>query len=108
MLRARLIERLSNIALANEEPAEHEVWDALGQCLGYLLAEELRSQKEIPQDCILVKCTTGKMRDAVKHLEITMIRNALKETDNNRSQTAKLLCISRAGLLTKLKEYGLE
>ena len=46
--------------------------------------------------------------DALKKVETKLIRNALLETKGNKSQAARLLSITRQGLLKKMKRYHLE
>lgn len=48
------------------------------------------------------------LKKKVRELEVKMIKNALKETNGNQLQTAKLLGLSRHGLIKKIKRYGLE
>jgi len=43
-----------------------------------------------------------------KRLEVDLIRKALHRTKGNKSQAAGLLCITRQGLLKKIKRYALE
>ncbi|MGH6644192.1 MAG: helix-turn-helix domain-containing protein, partial [Bradyrhizobium sp.] len=45
--------------------------------------------------------------EAIAALEVQMITAALNETGNNRSETARILGISRVGLLKKLDRLGL-
>ncbi len=45
--------------------------------------------------------------DQVEKLERTLISRALQKSGNNKSQTAKLLHISRQGLLKKMKRFGM-
>ena len=45
--------------------------------------------------------------EAVEHLEKSLIREALKKTDNNITQAAKLLQIKRQTLQYKLKKYNI-
>jgi two-component system response regulator AtoC len=40
-------------------------------------------------------------------LEKTLIEKALKQTNSNRTRTAKLLEISHPTLLSKMKAYGI-
>ncbi len=51
---------------------------------------------------------TGKLKDALEELEITMIREGLRRTGWNKSKLAKELGISRAGLIMKVEKYGLD
>ncbi len=54
------------------------------------------STSEIPQNGL-----------TLKNMEKEAIRTTLKQTEGNKSQTAKLLGIARQTLLNKIKEYGL-
>jgi transcriptional regulator with GAF, ATPase, and Fis domain len=47
------------------------------------------------------------LRNRVGHLEQELINRALKETGGNHTQAARLLGLSRYGLLKKLQRYGL-
>lgn len=51
---------------------------------------------------------SGKLKDAIEELERGMIREGLRRTGWNKSQLAKQLGISRAGLLMKIEKYGLD
>jgi transcriptional regulator with PAS, ATPase and Fis domain len=51
---------------------------------------------------------SGKLKDALEHLEKEMILTGLKRTKWNKSRLAKELGISRAGLIMKVEKYGLE
>jgi len=44
----------------------------------------------------------------VRALEIRLIRQALQQANGNRSQAARVLGLSRQGLLKKIERYGLE
>ena len=46
-----------------------------------------------------------RLKPRVEHLERELIRRALDQTEGNQSQAAKLLGLSRFGLLKKLKRY---
>jgi transcriptional regulator with PAS, ATPase and Fis domain len=45
---------------------------------------------------------------AVSHLEQSLLKKALIQTNWNKSQTARQLGLSRQGLLKKIKRYGIE
>ena len=45
------------------------------------------------------------LKTAIADLEMQMIRQALTETGNNQQQTARLLGLSRQGLINKMKRY---
>jgi DNA-binding NtrC family response regulator len=49
----------------------------------------------------------GGLDEAVASVELAMIRQALERADNNRTQAARLLGISRQHLYRKLEEFGL-
>ncbi len=50
----------------------------------------------------------GTLRDVLDQVESEIIKEGLKRTHWNKSQLAKELGISRAGLLLKVEKYGLE
>lgn len=50
----------------------------------------------------------GKLKEALEELEKEMIVQGLKRTKYNKSQLAKQLGISRAGLIMKVDKYGLD
>jgi Nif-specific regulatory protein len=47
------------------------------------------------------------LKQAVEHLELGMVGEALEKTGGNRSTAAKLLGLSRQGLINKIRKYGL-
>ena len=47
------------------------------------------------------------LKKAIADLEKTMIQEALTATQNNQQQTARLLGLSRQGLINKLKRYAI-
>ncbi len=51
--------------------------------------------------------TPRSLKKAIADLEREMIQEALTSTNNNQQQTARLLGLSRQGLINKLKRYGL-
>jgi two-component system response regulator AtoC len=55
-------------------------------------------------DALAIPETTARV---VRDVERELIRRALVRTDNNRTEAARLLGISRRALVYKLKEYGL-
>ncbi len=59
----------------------------------------------LPQD--LDRVETLSIKKASKRLQRDLITRALKATNGNRTQAAKLLEISRPMLISKIKEYGL-
>lgn len=55
----------------------------------------------------VVRPTTGSLKEMMEQIEISILREALDDHDNNKSATAKTLGITREGLHKKLKKYGL-
>ncbi len=55
----------------------------------------------------LVRNDDYSLPDQVKALEKRLIHKAMKKTDGNKTQAAKLLYITRQGLLKKIKRYQL-
>ena len=51
--------------------------------------------------------TKGTLKQMMSQVEKWILREALKDHDNNKSQTAKTLGITREGLHKKLKGYGM-
>ncbi len=51
---------------------------------------------------------TGKLNDAIKELEIKMIKDALKEVNNVQTKAAELLGITERNLRYKIKKYGIK
>jgi two-component system, NtrC family, response regulator AtoC len=47
------------------------------------------------------------LEEQVRHLEISLLMNALQQSSGNRSQAARALGLSRQGLLKKIERYGL-
>ena len=47
------------------------------------------------------------LKKAVEEVELRMIQQALKETRNNQQQAARLLGLSRQGLINKMKRYAI-
>ncbi len=47
------------------------------------------------------------LKKAVEDLELEMIQQALQETRNNQQQAARLLGLSRQGLINKMKRYAI-
>lgn len=50
----------------------------------------------------------GSLDEQVRQLEISLLTQALLESQGNRSQAARVLGLSRQGLLKKIERYGLQ
>jgi len=66
-----------------------------------LTTEDVNQDRAPAEDCLSIK-------RASRRLERGLIRRALRLTQGNRSQAARLLEISRPVLLKKIRDYGLE
>ncbi len=69
---------------------------------------EKRSKASINQHGGSLVDLTVSMEQQVKQLEIQLMYSALEHCQGNRSQAARLLGLSRQGLLKKIERYGLE
>jgi len=69
------------------------------------LPSSLTRTSGFPQD--FDRLETLSIKKASKQLQRNLIEKALKATNGNRTQSAKLLEISRPMLIAKIKEYGL-
>jgi transcriptional regulator with PAS, ATPase and Fis domain len=49
-----------------------------------------------------------KLKDATQRLERKMVSDALKQSDGNRSKAARILGLTRQGLLNKIDRYQIE
>ena len=54
------------------------------------------------------KRVAGQLKDAMEQLEREMITATLEQTGWNKSETARVLGISRSNLIAKIQGYGLE
>ncbi len=73
-----------------------------------LLSPEILNFGEAPRSATRGVNTSGKLKDALKELEIIMIREGLKRCNFNKSKLAKELGISRASLIMKVDKYELD
>lgn len=69
----------------------------------YLLYPNSGAQISAPREASVKH---GTLDDQVRQLEIALIKQALEESGDNRTQAAKQLGISRQGLLKKIERYG--
>ena len=54
-----------------------------------------------------IESSHGHLKKAVAEMEQRMIGEALRETRNNQQQAARLLGLSRQGLINKMKRYSI-
>jgi two-component system response regulator AtoC len=73
----------------------------LEDILPLLADSEIGEEESLPPDELSIKT-------ASRHLERKLIIKALKKTQYNRSQAARLLEISHRALLYKIKDYDIE
>ncbi len=73
-----------------------------------LLSPEILNFGEAPKSTTRGVNTNGKLKEALKELEIIMIREGLKRCNFNKSKLAKELGISRASLIMKVDKYELD
>lgn len=68
------------------------------------------SEKELPDEIVsnTQKSNSEKISFSTKDNEKELILNALKETNNNKTEAAKLLNITRKTLYNKIKVYNIE
>ena len=59
----------------------------------------------LPESAVSFKETMGRI---IRDAEVRLIRRALAQSGNSRTEAARILGISRRALLYKLKEYNLE
>jgi DNA-binding NtrC family response regulator len=91
----------------NVRELENEVKRLLALNAGSLITMEDLS-KTITHDKVINRGKVSPLKEKVRTLEVEMIKNALEETKGNQVQTAKLLGLSRHGLIKKIKRYGLK
>ena len=48
------------------------------------------------------------LRDATERMERQMVSRALNDTDGNRSKAARILGLTRQGLINKIARYKIE
>ncbi len=92
----------------NIRELENTIERAVILCLGEQITPRELPPQILPEDFIVSE-TPAPAREGMtlKNMEEEAIRATLKQTGNNKSQTAKLLGIARQTLLNKIKEYGL-
>jgi transcriptional regulator with PAS, ATPase and Fis domain len=76
-----------------------------GEIDGELLSDRVRSKKEEKFPGLRVD---GKLKDAIEELERKMIYDCLIRENWNKSRAAKILGISRAGLIMKCEKFELD
>ncbi len=63
--------------------------------------------KQSESVALRTKPAKGTLKEMIEQIEKQILREALAEHDNNKSQTARTLGITREGLHKKLKNYGM-
>ena len=48
------------------------------------------------------------LHDAIERMELQMVTKALRDTDGNRSKAARILGLTRQGLINKIARYKIE
>jgi DNA-binding NtrC family response regulator len=93
----------------NVRDLEHEVERAVAfSSDGEELSPDSFSEELRSWGSLLHLSESGPLAQAVEQVERQMIREALKRAAGNRSQAARLLGLSRRGLLNKIERYGLK
>ena len=64
-------------------------------------------EEPVPAAAAAAPVKLQSLKKAVEDLELKMIQQALQETRNNQQQAARLLGLSRQGLINKMKRYSL-
>lgn len=72
------------------------------------LPEEIRQNNEQEVSEIIDTVEDMSLKDAANQAERIIVEHALRDTNNNKSQAARLLKIDRKTLYNKMKELGLE
>jgi DNA-binding NtrC family response regulator len=77
---------------------EQDLWEGLPSAVAGSRTAPARGGAASP-------ASGSSLKTAIADLEMQMIRQALTETGNNQQQTARLLGLSRQGLINKMKRY---
>ena len=92
----------------NIRELENSVERAVILCPGEQITPKELPPQMVPDDFETVETAVSSQGGmSLKDVERETIRTTLKQTDDNRSRTAKILGIARQTLLNKIKEYGL-
>jgi len=93
--------------LENELERITALYDGTGVIEARMLSERILHGEEF-ESFDIGALENGPLARAVDTLEQRMLKRALARSNWNKSKTAKVLGISRQGLLNKMKRYGLE
>jgi DNA-binding NtrC family response regulator len=92
----------------NIRELENTIERAVILCLGEQITPRELPPQMLPDDIAITDTTIATQSGlTLKDMEREAIRATLKQTDGNKSRSAKLLGIARQTLLNKIKEYGL-
>ena len=69
------------------------------------LSEKITASSD---ECFPIQDTTGTLQEVVERIEQRMVIESLKKSGGNRSKAARMLGLTRQGLLNKIARYNLE
>jgi transcriptional regulator with PAS, ATPase and Fis domain len=93
--------------LENELERIMALHDGTGAIKASMLSEKILLDEE--SDPIDLECfEDGPLAQAVGYLEKRLLKRALTQSNWNKSKTARMLGLSRQGLLKKMKRYGIQ
>lgn len=92
----------------NIRELENSIERAVILCLGEQITPKELPPHLLSDDVKLLTRDNDKGGFTLRDMEREVIRSTLEKTENNKSQTAKILGVARQTLLNKIKEYGLD
>ncbi|MGH9721543.1 MAG: sigma 54-interacting transcriptional regulator, partial [Bryobacteraceae bacterium] len=90
----------------NVRQLQNEIW-RLAACARRDVITEEDWLEGLPESAVAHVSKSHRLRDLVEDVERRTIREALELTANNQQRAARLLGMSRQGLINKMKRYGL-
>jgi two-component system response regulator HupR/HoxA len=69
------------------------------------LSEKITASSE---ECIQIQDTSGTLQEVTERIEQRMVVESLKKAGGNRSKAARMLGLTRQGLLNKIARYNIE
>ena len=69
------------------------------------LSEKITASSE---ECFPIQDTSGTLQEVIERIEQRMVFESLKKTGGNRSKAARMLGLTRQGLLNKIARYNIE